>query len=159
MGKGKDHKAYEYGRKASIATTLKSKVIVGVVSHDEHIHDSKTLAPALDCVHGHRKSPVEMAVVDRGYRGAGAHTDTEVLLPGKPLKRDTKNQRQKKRLLCRKRSGIEPVIGHLKEDYRLVRNRLKGSNGDAINLFMSACAWNLNKWMASFFVNFRATPV
>jgi IS5 family transposase len=43
LGKGKDHKPYEYGRKASIVSTLKSQVIVGVESHDKHQHDSKTL--------------------------------------------------------------------------------------------------------------------
>ncbi|HED34841.1 MAG TPA: hypothetical protein ENJ08_11650 [Gammaproteobacteria bacterium] len=29
---------------------------------------------------------------------------------------------------------------------------LKGSQGDAINLLMAACAWNLRKWMIAFFL-------
>lgn len=36
VGKGKDHKAYEYGRKASIVSTKDSNIIVGVASHDKH---------------------------------------------------------------------------------------------------------------------------
>ena len=154
IDKGKDHKAYEYGRKASIATALDSHVIVGVASHDEHEHDSRTLAAALASVHEHRKTSVKMAIVDRGYRGASAHVpkDIEILLPKPPLKRDSAYARQKKRILCRKRAGIEPIIGHLKSDYRLSRNWLKGSQGDSINLLMAACAWNLKKWMIAFWV-------
>ncbi|MFQ5469724.1 MAG: IS5 family transposase [Gammaproteobacteria bacterium] len=151
VGKGKDHKPYEYGRKASVVTTLKSQVIVGVASHDEHEHDSKTLQTALTATEDFRGSTIEMAIVDRGYRGAKKRVTVEVLLPGAPLKRDTAEQRQAKRRLCQRRAAIEPVIGHLKQDYRLSRNWLKGSEGDAINLMMAACAWNLRKWMVAFF--------
>lgn len=151
VGKGKDHKPYEYGRKASIVSTLKSQVIVGVESHDEHQHDSKTLESALESAHEFRDKDIDLAVVDRGYRGAKKYVECEVLLPSAPLKRDTEYQRQKKRILCRKRAGIEPIIGHLKHDYRLSRNWLKGSQGDSINLLMAACAWNLRKWMVAFF--------
>lgn len=152
VGKGKDHKPYEYGRKASVVSTLKSQVIVGVESHTQHLHDSKTLKPALAVAQRHRHKPIKRAVVDRGYRGAKQWVEIEVLLPGPPLKRDTDYQRQKKRTLCRKRAAIEPIIGHLKQDFRLQRNWLKGSRGDAINLLMAACAWNLRKWMMAFFL-------
>jgi hypothetical protein len=43
---------------------------------------------------------------------------------------------------------IEPIIGHLKSDFRLSRNLLKGQIGDEINVLMAACAWNLRKWLA-----------
>ncbi len=145
VGKGKDHKAYEYGRKASVVATKESQVIVGVVSHDEHDHDSKTLKAALTEAHTHRETSIRLAVVDRGYRGAKNKVDCEVLLPGPPLKRDNAYQRQKKRILCRKRSAIEPIIGHLKHDHRLLRSWLKGAEGDRINLLMAGCAWNLRK--------------
>jgi IS5 family transposase len=38
IGKGKDHKPYEYGNKVSIAATAKSNIIGGVVSHPENLH-------------------------------------------------------------------------------------------------------------------------
>lgn len=151
VGKGKDHKAYEYGKKASVVTTLESKVIVGVVSHDEHVHDSKTLSDALDCANAIRQTPIKHVAVDRGYRGAKQYVKAEVIIPSAPLKRDNEEQRERKRMLCQRRAGIEPVIGHLKQDYRLSRNWLKGDRGDAINLLMAACAWNLKKWMENFF--------
>jgi IS5 family transposase len=152
VSQGKDHKPYEYGRKASVVSTLTSQVIVGVESHDEPVHDSKTLESALAVAHRQRQRAIELAVVDRGYRGAKQHVDIDVLLPGPPLKRDSDDQRQKKRILCRKRAAIEPIIGHLKHDYRLSRNWLKGSQGDAINLLMAATAWNLRKWLIAFFL-------
>ena len=46
-----------------------------------------------------------------------------------------------------KRAGIEPVIGHLKSDHRMMRNYLKGSLGDAINTMMAAAAYNMRHWM------------
>ena len=46
-----------------------------------------------------------------------------------------------------KRAGIEPVIGHLKSDHRMMRNYLKGTLGDAINTLMAAAAYNMRHWM------------
>ena len=49
--------------------------------------------------------------------------------------------------LCKRRATIEPIIGHLKSDFRLSRNMLKGQIGDEINVLMATCAWNLRKWL------------
>lgn len=152
VGKGKDHKPYEYGTKASVVSTLNSKIIVGVASHPVHEHDSKTLKAALSHAESCRQKPIETSVVDRGYRGSKRSVEAEVILPSAPLKRDSVEECQRKKYLCQKRSAIEPIIGHLKHDYRLCRNWLKGSQGDAINLLMAACAWNLRKWMVAFFL-------
>lgn len=73
-----------------------------------------------------------------------------ISIPKAPLKRDTKYEKEKKRHKFRRRAAIEPVIGHLKSDYRLARNYLKGFIGDEINLMMAATAWNLKKWMNNF---------
>ncbi|CAC9437836.1 ISPg7, transposase [uncultured Gammaproteobacteria bacterium] len=70
-------------------------------------------------------------------------------MPKKALKRDNRYQRDKKRKLCKRRAAIEPIIGHLKSDFRLSRNLLKGQIGDEINVLMAACAWNLRKWMVA----------
>ncbi len=67
--KGKDHKKYEYGTKASIVATKDSGVIVGVVSHNKNEHDSKTLEAALISANKTRTTPIKEAICDRGYRG------------------------------------------------------------------------------------------
>ena len=110
IGKGKDHKPYEYGRKTFVVSTLKSQAIVGVESHDDHEHDSNTLKSALQSAHEFREKDIKLAVVDRGYRGSKKKVDTEVLLPSPPLKRDTVYQRQKKRILCRKVTANQTTL-------------------------------------------------
>lgn len=59
-----------------------------------------------------------------------------------------------------KRAGIEPVIGHLKSDHRMIRNYLKGN---AINTLMAAAAYNMRHWMnknaLSSFVSWLKTMV
>lgn len=83
----------------------------------------------------------------RGYVGAKEVLGVKIVLPKKALKRDNRYQRDKKRKLCKRRAAIEPIIGHLKSDFRLSRNLLKGQIGDEINVLMATCAWNLRKWM------------
>ena len=62
VGKGKDHKKWEYGTKASFVTTKKSGIIIGVASHEKNEHDSKTLEAALS----NRVKPISEAICDRG---------------------------------------------------------------------------------------------
>lgn len=147
VAKGKDHKPYEYGTKASIVSTAKEGVILSAVSHPENIHDSKTLDEVIGKANEVRESDIEEAVCDRGYQGKKEAEGAKITLPKRPLKRDNRYQRDKKRNKCRRRAAIEPMIGHLKSDYRLSKNYLKGATGDVINLLMAACAWNLKKWM------------
>ena len=158
VAKGKDHKPYEYGAKASVVSTAKDGIILAAVHHDTPIHDSHTLPEVLDRVMAVRSKPIKAAICDRGYRGKRQVGETTIILPGAPLKRDNRYQRDKKRRRCRRRAAIEPLIGHLKNDHRLGRCFLKGSLGDAINLLMAACAWNLKKWLKAFFLALK-TPV
>ena len=55
----------------------------------------------------------------------------------------------------KRRSAIEPVIGHMKNDNRMNCNKLKGKLGDKINAGLSAFGFNFRKLlraMALFFV-------
>ena len=150
MAKGKDHKSYEYGTKASIVSTYTHGIIVGVCAHAINQHDSKTLKAALAHAHTNRKVTINEAVCDRGYRGTKQIGTTQISIPGVHLKKDTEEQKEAKRKKFRRRAAIEPVIGHLKHDHRMARNYLKGFIGDQINLLMAACSWNLKKWMNNF---------
>ena len=156
VAKGKDHKQYEYGSKASIASTARGNIIVGVVCHEQNLHDNHTLPAILNHVKTSRGKAAKRAVCDRGYRGKSEVNGTKIILPGKALKQDTRYQKDKKRKQCRRRAAIEPIIGHLKSDYRMARNYLKGAIGDHINLLMAACAWNLKKWLLAIYWLFFA---
>ena len=48
----------------------------------------------------------------------------------------------------RRRSAIEPVIGHMKAEGHLDRNYLKGRDGDAANAILSAVGHNLRLVLA-----------
>ena len=150
MAKGKDRVQYEYGNKVSVASTHNSNIVVGVVSHEENIYDGHTLPDVLTHIEDSRGSKPTEAVCDRGYKGKSEVDGVQITLPKPPLKRDNRYQKDKKRNKCKRRAAIEPIIGHLKSDFRLSRNFLKGIAGDHINLLMSASAWNLKKWLVSF---------
>jgi IS5 family transposase len=50
----------------------------------------------------------------------------------------------------KRRAAIEPGIGHLKNEYRMDRNGLKGIVGDKINAVLSAAGmnfWKLLRWL------------
>lgn len=147
MAKGKEHKKYEFGSKASIAITKDSGVIVGAVAHPENIYDGDTLPAVLDQIEVITEKRPEIAIVDRGYRGRHRLGETEILVPGKRAAAQSKSITNKLRQRFRRRAAIEPVISHLKHDYRMHRCFLKGFAGDSINLMLAAAAWNFRKWM------------
>ena len=108
IAKGKDHKKYEYGTKASLVTTMKSNVIIGVCAHEKNEHDSKTLDAALASANKHRTNPIIEAICDRGYRGKKEVDGTTICIPDSPKKRDTKYQKEQKRKKFRRRT-LQPL--------------------------------------------------
>jgi len=147
LSKGKEHKKYEFGSKASVVMTKTHGVIVGAVAHEENLYDGDALKPALEQTCAITEVQPAKAIVDRGYRGRKEVDGTEVLLPGKPKPGQSKRESAKMRARFRRRAAIEPVISHLKHQYRLVRCFLKGFVGDQVNLLLAAAAWNLRKWL------------
>ena len=153
LSKGKEHKKYEFGSKASVVMTKTSGVIVGALAHEENLYDGDALRPALQQTKAITGQQPSQAIVDRGYRGRKEVDGTEVLLPAKPKPGQSKSVSAKMRARFRRRAAIEPVISHLKQQYRLARCFLKGFAGDQVNLLLAAAAWNLKKWLraAAFF--------
>ena len=138
ISKGKAHKRYEFGVKASIATTNKSNFVVGGLALPGNPFDGHSLVSALAQVRRLTGCAVDEAFVDRGYRGHGEE-QTRVYISGQ--KRGIKTRRLKRSL--KRRQAIEPVIGHLKADGLLGRNYLKGSVGDQMNVMLSCAGHNL----------------
>lgn len=48
----------------------------------------------------------------------------------------------------RRRSAVEPVIGHLKDDHRMGRNHLAHIQGDAVNAILAAIGCNFRRILA-----------
>jgi len=149
ISKGKEHKKYEFGSKASIVMTKTSGIIVGALNVKNE-YDGHTLSAVLKQSKKLRKKQIDKAIVDRGYRGVSRVGNTEIVRPGKGKKSDSHYQKQKKRKDFRRRAAIEPIISHLKTDFLLSRNYLKGAVGDSINLILSAAAFNFRKLIRKF---------
>ena len=156
--KGKEHKKYEFGSKVSILVTQNTGVIVGAINIEQNIHDSKTITIALEQHQRLTGICAKEVFVDRGYRGISHCGDTTIQIP-----RPDKNITRAKRKGHKRRAAIEPSIGHLKQDYRMARNFLKGIKGDAINVLLAAAAMNfkrmMNQWKKAthFFVEYCST--
>jgi len=147
MSKGKEHKKYEFGAKASVVVGKKGGVILGAYSLPENDYDGHALEPTLEQVErvsGYRPA---VAIGDKGFRGKTHCGTTEIVTPNGPKKKTTTYEKRKAKARFRRRAAIEPRIGHLKSDFRLGRNFLKGQVGDAINLLLAAAASNLSLWM------------
>ena len=140
--KGKEHKKFEFGSKASVLVDQNTGIIVGACNFTQTLHDSRTVPDALEQYERLTGRQAAEVFVDRGYRGIKTYRETKIYIP-EPQKNITKSKRKKHS----RRAAIEPIIGHLKTDYRLGRNFLKGIMGDNINIILSAAAMNFKRAM------------
>ncbi len=137
ISKGKAHKKYEFGVKVSVATTNRDNFVVGMFAEHGNPFDGHTLGKAVDQVKEITGEAIKRCYVDRGYRGHGL-TDVDVFISGR--KRGLTPQMKKE---LKRRSAIEPVIGHMKEDGKLGRNHLTGVLGDKINALLCGAGHNI----------------
>jgi IS5 family transposase len=119
-------------------------------------YDGHTLKPAIDQAEKLLgKNSIKTATVDRGYRGVSKINEIIIQSPKAfNNKTQTKYKQNKLKKQLGRRAAIEPMIGHLKSDHRMNRNFYKGITGDAINVMLSAAAFNfkrmMRKWTSSF---------
>jgi IS5 family transposase len=142
ISKGKARVRYEFGAKVSVATTLAEGFVVGLRSMPGNPYDGHTLPDALQQIETLTDQRPSLVVVDRGYRGHGVQ-GTRVLISG--MRRGLTPTLAR---LLKRRSAIEPEIGHMKTDGRLARCALKGTLGDAIFALLCGCGHNLRKILA-----------
>jgi transposase, IS5 family len=149
IAKGKAHKKYEFGCKVSIASTNKGNFIVGAKAHHGRPYDGHTLKSVLDQVRKLTGVKPDEANVDQGYRGHGIDDDDIEIILARQKRgiTPTKKKRQKRR------SAIEPIIGHCKNDRKVgPRNWLQGKTGDQINAIAMAIGFNLRKILRKIFL-------
>ena len=146
IGKGKAHRPYEFGVKVSVATTLSHAKGGQFVTHVKALpgtpydgHTLKTVIPEMEALIG---NIIERLVLDKGYRGHNAPPDYKfrVFISGQKRRVTPKIKRE-----MRRRSAIEPVIGHLKSEHRMGRNYLWHRQGDATNAVLAAAGYNFRR--------------
>jgi IS5 family transposase len=88
---------------------------------------------------------LQRIVADAGYRGRNAPKGQRMSVFTSGAKRGVTDKIKRE---LRRRSAVEPVIGHLKSDHRMDKNYLKGQNGDAANALLAAIAYNFRLLIA-----------
>jgi IS5 family transposase len=149
IGKGKAHKPYEFGVKVSVATTLNhsrgGQFVAHVAALPGNPYDGHTLATVIPAMQALIGTTLTRIIADAGYRGHNAPPEQKlaVFTAGQKRRVTAAIKRQMKR-----RSAVEPVIGHLKDDHRMGRNYLAHSSGDAINAVLAAAGYNFRRLLA-----------
>ena len=146
ISKGKAHKRYEFGQKISVATSNRGNWVLGMLLCQGNPYDGHTLAATLASTESNTGVAVTDAYVDKGYRGHDYSGNANVHLAGSS-RHGISRTKQKRR---RRRSAVEPIIGHMKSDNRMARCFLKGLIGDEINAILAAAGLNLRKLLRSF---------
>ncbi len=151
IGKGKAHKPYEFGVKASIATTLNRSKGGQFAIHAKALpgkpYDGHTLATVIPEIEQTTGATLKRILADAGYRGHNAPLSHKfrVFTAGQKRRVTPAIKRQMKR-----RAAVEPVIGHLKSGHRMDSNYLAHEQGDAINPILAAIGYNFRlilKWI------------
>ena len=143
IAKGKVHKRYEFGVKAGFVTASRTNWVLGAMAIPGNPYDGNTLTEVLAQAEAVCGTKPKHAYCDLGYRGHDYKGDVDIQVVNRFRKR-------KPRALLswwKRRSAIEPVIGHVKSDHGMARNMLAGAMGDKINAVLAGVGFNLVKLM------------
>jgi transposase, IS5 family len=149
ISKGKAHKPYEFGCKVSITTNVNPAPAGQFVLHAKALQgrpfDGHTLNPVMKEYKTQIGKEPSRIYVDQGYRGHHYPHPLRVYKSGQKRGITAAIKRELKR-----RSAVEPRIGHLKNDARMGRNYLLGTLGDKINALMVSAGYNFRlilRWL------------
>ena len=106
-------------------------------------YDGHTLRAIIEGTQKLTGCEIERAYVDKGYRGHDAPHPRRVFISGQ--KRGVFGAIKRE---LRRRSAIEPLIGHMKAEGHLGRCYLKGRAGDAANVILNAVGYNFRRILA-----------
>jgi IS5 family transposase len=151
IAKGKARTRYEFGVKASFAViNAKAKgrqFVVGAQACPGLPYDGHTLKAQIAQVERLTGVSVKRAYVDKGYRGHGISQPSVYIAGTRGLTSPTLKRE------LRRRSAVEPIIGHMKADGKLERHWLQGPHGDATNTILVAAGHNIRlllAWLRTF---------
>ena len=154
IAKGKADKPYEFGCKVSLITNLNPAPAGHFVLHTAALHgrpyDGHTLRPMVEAMESWTGIEPKRIYVDQGYKG---HDHPKKLRVFKSGQRRGVTKAIKKEL--KRRSVIEPIIGHVKHEHRLGRNYLRGWLGDKANALFAAAGYNFRlilNWLKDLFL-------
>jgi len=141
ISKGKSHKRYEFGCKVGVVTTMKHPFVVGIQAFEGNPFDGHTLKSSIEQAERLGSFKADEIYVDRGYRGHDYKGNAIVHIVRLGWRKLPRSFRR----WLKRRSVVEAVIGHSKNECRLARNYLLGTEGDKINALLSGCGYNIRR--------------
>ena len=142
IAKGKARTPYEFGVKTSVAVTAREGLVVGMRSMPGNPYDGHTVDSQIEQIGILTGTTPKLALVDRGYRGVQASAGTRLLVS------HTRRLPKSLKKLLKRRQVVEPMIGHMKADWLLDRNWLRGALGDAMHAVLCGAGHNLRMILA-----------
>jgi len=144
IGKGKARNPFEFGCKVSLVTNVNPAKGGHFILSSKALHgrpyDGHTLCEAIDNMKKNTGINPQRIYVDKGYKGHNYAEKLRVFISGQ--KRGVNGQIKRE---LKRRSAIEPIIGHAKHRNGLARHKLKGQLGDRINAIGAAIGFNLRQ--------------
>ena len=145
IGKGKARKPYEFGVKSAVVISHEHGLMLGARTFPGNPYDGHILSAVLEQATNLTQdiaTKLKHIVVDLGFRGVDADNPGKEIIHRGKFKSLTKQQKG----WLKRRTAVEPAIGHLKSDHRMDRCWLQGALGDALHSISCAAGYNL-RWL------------
>jgi len=146
ISKGKSHKRYEFGCKVGVVTTMKKPFVVGIQAFEGNPFDGHTLSESIEQAERLGSFKADEVYVDSGYRGHDYKGKAIVHIVRTGWRKLPRSLRR----WLKRRSVVEAVIGHSKNECRLARNYLLGVEGDKVNAILCGCGYNIRRLLRAF---------
>ena len=145
IGKGKARKPYEFGVKSAVVVSHKDGLMLGARTFPGNPYDGHILSAVLEQATNLTQDiavTLKHIVVDLGFRGVDAdNPGVEIIHRGK-----YRSLSKQQKGWLKRRTAVEPAIGHLKSDHRMNRCWLQGALGDALHCISCAAGYN-QRWL------------
>ena len=158
FNKGKAHKKYEFGRVYQLGRIGGNFFIAGACTSIE-MNDKKAVIPMLD---EHEKlfgqEVIQSLATDKGYyskKNVKAAQNKGVKMVGIQQPENIKQSpvalsQKEAEILYNRRSGIEPLIGHIKQGGQLGQSRMKSDSTIEASGYSSVLGFNLRQTIRAF---------
>jgi IS5 family transposase len=157
IGKGKARKPYEFGVKSAVVVSHEHGLMLGARTFPGNPYDGHILSAVLEQVTNLTQDiavKLKHIVVDLGFRGVDADNPGKEIIHRGKFKSLSKHQKG----WLKRRTAVEPAIGHLKSDHRMDRCWLQGALGDALHSISCAAGYNL-RWLMRAIARLEIGPV
>ena len=139
IAKGKARQPNEFGCKISVVVTAKAIWGVGTRSFPGNSYNGHTLHETIERVEILTGIRPKQVFVDRGYKAAYLGQNTNVVITGQ------KRHMAATKRWMRRRTCVEPNIGHLKAEHRMKRCGWQGEIGNAMYAVLAGAGFSLMK--------------